>query len=147
MGTLSEFGWKMQADRERLCSALVCKLLPVQAGDANHDLAMEYCLQNLEQHRYGDVNPLAVEELYASLSDRLGSHAQLEKQRALSRLVKSLLSCHLDSQQPEPQHNTLCLVYWLARRPLDSAYIPPDSEGAVAGQDILYGKSLCAVAL
>ncbi|KAL3159096.1 hypothetical protein ABBQ32_011094 [Trebouxia sp. C0010 RCD-2024] len=136
MGTLSDFGWKMQATRERLCCALVCKLLPVQAGDANHELAMEYCLQNLEQHRFGDVNPVAVEELYASLSDRLGSHSQLEKQRALSRLVKSLLSYQLDSQQPEPQHNALCLVYWLARRPLDSAYIPPYSEGTVAGHSL-----------
>ena len=26
---------------------------------------MEYCLQNLEQHRFGDVNPRSVEELYA----------------------------------------------------------------------------------
>lgn len=38
---------------------------PMQAGDANHELAMGYCLQNLEEHRFGDVNPLSVEELFA----------------------------------------------------------------------------------
>ena len=37
----------------------------MQAGDANHELAMGYCLQNLEEHRFGDVNPLSVEELFA----------------------------------------------------------------------------------
>lgn len=30
MGAVSSFGWKMQADREELCSKLVCRLLPVQ---------------------------------------------------------------------------------------------------------------------
>ena len=69
-----------------------------------------------------------------SLGERLGSHSQLEKQQALTRLVKSLLACQLESQQLEPQHNALCLVYWLARRPLDSAYIPPEVECDVAGQ-------------
>ena len=29
MGTLSEFGLQLQVERERLCSKLVCKLLPV----------------------------------------------------------------------------------------------------------------------
>ena len=138
---------------------------------------MEYCLQNLEVHRFGDVNPLSIEELYAryapkslfhdaasvtvqpfcsssahhhrlatcqsqlcgllaqcSLGERLGSHSQLRKQQALARLVKSLLTCQLESQQLEAQHNALCLVYWLARRPLDSAYIPPEEECDVAGQ-------------
>lgn len=89
MAALSSFGWQMQADREDLCSRLVCNLLPVQvqasshcamcsflavhvttaaalqAGDGNHDLAMEYCLQNLERHRFGDVDPKSVESLYA----------------------------------------------------------------------------------
>lgn len=82
-----------------------------------------------------------------SLSDRLGSHSQLEKQRALSRLVKSLLACQLDSQQLEPQHNVLCLVYWLARRPLDSAYTPPDSEGVVPGQRQTQWQKLCCYPL
>lgn len=80
----------MQADREELCSRLVCNLLPVQvdpllhlhykklqlardwcnvsvglqAEDSNHRLAMDYCLQNLEQHRFGDVDPPSVESLY-----------------------------------------------------------------------------------
>lgn len=58
------------------------------------------------------------------LSERLGSHSQLGKQRALSKLVTALLACKLDSQQLEPHHNLLSLVYWLARRPLESVYIP-----------------------
>ncbi|KAL0048039.1 hypothetical protein WJX82_006302 [Trebouxia sp. C0006] len=126
MSALSSFGWQMQADREDLCSRLVCKLLPVQAEDGNHGLAMEYCLQNLEQHRFGDVDPASVESLYGGLSERLGSHSQLQKQRALQKLVAALLACKLDSQQLEPHHNLLSLVYWLARRPLESAYIPSD---------------------
>ena len=90
MSALSSFGWQMQADREDLCSRLVCKVLPVQvdpllhlrykglqlardwcnfsvglqAEDSNHGLAMDYCLQNLEQHRFGDVDPASVESLY-----------------------------------------------------------------------------------
>ncbi|KAL0024075.1 hypothetical protein WJX79_003630 [Trebouxia sp. C0005] len=116
----------MQADREDLCSRLVCKLLPVQADDSNHGLAMDYCLQNLEQHRFGDVDPASVESLYGGLSERLASHSQLQKQRALQKLVAALLACKLDSQQLEPHHNLLSLVYWLARRPLESAYIPSD---------------------
>ena len=72
--------------------------------------------------------------LQCRLSDRLGSHSQLHKQKALSRLVNTLLTCKLESKQLEPQHNVLSLVYWLARRPLDSAYIPAEAEDDVSGQ-------------
>ena len=41
------------------------KALHLQADDSNHDLAMDYCLQNLERHRFGDVDPVSVESLYA----------------------------------------------------------------------------------
>ncbi|KAL0024129.1 hypothetical protein WJX77_000413 [Trebouxia sp. C0004] len=131
MSALSTFGWQMQADREDLCSRLVCKLLPVQAEGSNHGLAMDYCLQNLEQHRFGDVDPASVESLYGGLSERLGSHSQLQKQRALQKLVAALLDCKLDSQQLEPHHNLLSLVYWLARRPLESAYIPSEKPSGI----------------
>ena len=61
------------------------------------------------------------------LGERLGSHSQLGKQRALAKLVAGFLQQDLPSQQLEPHHNRLSLVYWLARRPLESAYIPLDS--------------------
>lgn len=78
--------------------------------------------------------------LYACrLSERLGSHSQLHKQRALSSLVAAVLTCKLDSQQLEPHHNLLSLVYWLARRPLESAYTPPaEGPNKHAGQPVKF---------
>ena len=68
------------------------------------------------------------------LGERLGSHSQLGKQRALAKLVADFLQQKLTSQQLDQHHNLLSLVFWLARRPLESAYIP-----AVPQQDIRIG--------
>lgn len=35
-----------------------------QAGEQNHELALEYCLGNLHHHHFGDVNPAEVEDNY-----------------------------------------------------------------------------------
>lgn len=37
----------------------------LQPEDDNHETAMQYCLQNLDRHRFGDVNPKAVEADYS----------------------------------------------------------------------------------
>ena len=113
---------------------------------------MQYCLQNLDRHRFGDVSPKAVEGDYARqglhkhaygyaylallshafhmhtrLAERLGQHAQTQKQTVLIKAVSALLKCDLESKQLEPHHNVLSLIYWLAQRPLDSPWMP-DSE-------------------
>lgn len=36
----------------------------VQPGDDNHELALEFCLHNVEFHRFADVSPKAVDEEY-----------------------------------------------------------------------------------
>ena len=104
--------------------------------DAASVIVQPFCSKSAAHHHLAATNQSQMCDLLAqhSLGERLGSHSQLEKQRALTRLIKSLLACQLESQQLEPQHNALCLVYWLARRPLDSAYIPPEVECDVAGQ-------------
>ena len=66
----------------------------------------------------------------------MGNHSQLEKQRALAKSVAALLACQLDSQQLEPHHKLLSMVYWLARRPLESAYTPPQEV-----KDLVSGAS------
>ena len=71
------------------------------------------------------------------LGERLGSHSQLGKQRALAKLVADFLQQKLPSQQLDQHHNLLSLVFWLARRPLESAYIP-----AVPQQDIRIGQHM-----
>ena len=115
-------------------------------------MALQYCLQNLDRHRFGDVSPKAVEGDYARqglhkpaygyaylallshafhmhtrLAERLGQHAQIQKQTVLIKAVSALLKCDLESKQLEPHHNVLSLIYWLAQRPLDSPWMP-DSE-------------------
>ena len=37
----------------------------VQAGDDNHEVAMDFMLRGLEHHRYADINPLHVDQSYA----------------------------------------------------------------------------------
>ena len=72
--------------------------------------------------------------MHGRLVDRLGQHSQTHKQAALAKAVAALLKSRLESQQLEPQHNILSLVYWLAQRPLESPWIPDhDSVEGDAG--------------
>lgn len=36
----------------------------LQPGEENHELASDYCLQNLYYHKFADVSPSAVTEFY-----------------------------------------------------------------------------------
>lgn len=116
---------------------------------------MQYCLQNLDKHRFGDVSPASVESDYARygarsakvtntapqplthhvtphvlyrLAERLGQHSQTHKQKALAVLVNLLVKCEVESKQLEPHHKVLSVLYWLAQRPLESPWAPEDED-------------------
>ena len=36
-----------------------------QAGEDNHEVAMDFMLRGLEHHRFADINPLHVDQAYA----------------------------------------------------------------------------------
>lgn len=77
--------------------------------------------------------------MHARLAERLGQHSQIQKQTALNKAASALLKRDLESKQVEPHHNILSLVYWLARRPLDSPWMPDseDDTDASSGVNLL----------
>ena len=77
-------------------------------------------------------------DAYYRLAERLGQHSQTHKQKALTVLVDSLLTCTAESKQLEPHHNVLSMVYWLAQCPLESPWVPEDEDAdAQSGIDCL----------
>lgn len=68
--------------------------------------------------------------MYCRLAERLGHHSQTYKQTALNKAITALLKQQWESDQLEPQHDILCLIYWLAQRPLESPWVPDyEDEG------------------
>ena len=89
---------------------------------------MENAQYHVSFHRFLDPDPLAVARLYRGLGERLGLHAQLDKQAALGRLVAEFLRAGdglQRSAQRELPHAVLSLLYALAGHPLRQPYHPP----------------------
>ena len=62
------------------------------------------------------------------LADRFGSNAHFRKQEGLQQLVQTLLAQSNDSDTLELQHRLLCMLWYLARKPMESKW----SSGAAA---------------
>ena len=62
------------------------------------------------------------------LADRFGSNAHFRQQEGLQQLVQTLLAQSNDSDTLELQHRLLCMLWYLARKPMESKW----SSGAAA---------------
>lgn len=62
-------------------------LPPPQDDDENHGIAHNYCLYHTRHHSFPDTDPYKVNDALDALRERLGIHAQLEKQEALDTLL------------------------------------------------------------
>ncbi|KAK9804286.1 hypothetical protein WJX72_004797 [[Myrmecia] bisecta] len=120
--------------REKLLSKLVCRLIGVQPGDDNYEVAMDFCLNQLQHHKCLDTNPKEVDRQYEGLEERLGYNALLRKQAALGTLRARLLALSLTSDQQDIHHRMLSLVYHLIGKPLESDYYGPAEEAVPDGR-------------
>jgi len=59
----------------------------VQIDDENHAIAHKYCIYHTRHHQFPDTDPYKVNDATDALRERLGIHAQLEKQEALETLL------------------------------------------------------------
>ena len=58
-----------------------------QEEDENHGIAHNYCMYHTRHHSFPDTDPYKVNDALDALRERLGIHAQLEKQEALDTLL------------------------------------------------------------
>lgn len=56
------------------------------------------------------------------MGERLGTHGQLQKQEGLQHLVAAMLQQQASAGSLELGHSLLCMLYYLACRPLDSCW-------------------------
>ena len=83
----SSFAARRADTVDALFAQVVERVVGVQAGEENLQIAHNYCLYHTRHHSFPDPDPRAVRDEVDALRERLGVHAQLEKQRALEMLV------------------------------------------------------------
>ena len=67
------------------------------------------------------------------LADRFGSNAHFRKQEGLQQLVQTLLAHSTDSDTLEVQHRLLCMLWYLARKPMESKWSSETAAAALTG--------------
>ncbi|KAK9819014.1 hypothetical protein WJX74_004303 [Apatococcus lobatus] len=102
----STFARERQKRREKLLAELISHTTGAQAGNDNHEVAMDFMLRGLEHHRFADINPLHVDQAYASWGAGWGSamrmDAQGHKADALEQRRQLLLGRGHDFRPPGP---------------------------------------------
>ncbi|KAF5842046.1 Spc98 family-domain-containing protein [Dunaliella salina] len=121
----SQHAIAVQHKQQELLHQLITHVLPVKRGEENYDTAMEFCAGNLnpKYHRYKDVNPKEVQELYSELSDRMEQHSQLSKASHLRQVCNRLTSLGLQGNNEDMDAALLLLLFGLANRPLQRGKI------------------------
>eukprot|EP00200_Dunaliella_tertiolecta_P007310 CAMPEP_0202383068 /NCGR_PEP_ID=MMETSP1127-20130417/46970_1 /ASSEMBLY_ACC=CAM_ASM_000462 /TAXON_ID=3047 /ORGANISM="Dunaliella tertiolecta, Strain CCMP1320" /LENGTH=208 /DNA_ID=CAMNT_0048982443 /DNA_START=883 /DNA_END=1506 /DNA_ORIENTATION=+ len=111
--------------QQELLHQLITHLLPVQRGEENYDTAMDFCAGNLnpKYHRYKDVNPKEVRELYTVLSNRMEQHSQLSKASHLRQMCRRLSSLGLKGNSDDMDAALLLLLFGLANKPLQQGKV------------------------
>ena len=119
---------------DALFTSVVERFIGVQAGEENLGIAHNYCLYHITHHQFPDPDPIAVRDEVEALRERLGMHAQLEKQRALEMLVARLEQTQWhDVDVPDVRARVLLLLLRLSGNPLSTKYTHVDAARVVEG--------------
>ena len=126
-----------RADKvDALFAQVVERVVGVQAGEENLQIAHNYCLYHTRHHSFPDPDPRAVRDEVDALRERLGVHAQLEKQRALEMLVGRFEATPwADVDVPDVQSRVMLLLLRLSGNPLQTKYTHVDAARAVGDAD------------
>ena len=132
----SSFAARRAEKVDALFAQLVERVIGVEAGDENLGIAHNYCLYHTRHHSFPDPDPQAVRDEVDALRERLGMHAQLEKQRALEMLVGSFEETPWsDVDVPDVHARVMLLLLRLSGNPLQTKYTHLDAARAAGDAD------------
>ena len=132
----SSFAARRADTVDALFAQVVERVVGVQAGEENLQIAHNYCLYHTRHHSFPDPDPRAVRDEVDALRERLGVHAQLEKQRALEMLVGRFEATPwADVDVPDVQSRVMLLLLRLSGNPLQTKYTHVAAARAVGDAD------------
>ena len=131
----SSFGARRSENVDALFTQAVESFVGVDAGEENLSIAHNYCLYHAKHHSFPDTDPRKVRGALDALRERLGIHAQLDKQRALDMLVGRFDRRPWPADVPDVHARVLQLLLGLSRNPLQSKYTHIDAAAAVGEDD------------
>ena len=102
-----------------------------QGEDENFAIAHNYCLYHTRHHSFPDTDPYKVNDAVDALRERLGIHAQLEKQEALDALLGRFGQTPWPADVPDVHSRVLLLLLSLSRNPLRTKYTHIDAAVAL----------------
>ena len=116
-GMASSFGARRSENVDALFTQAVESFVGVDAGEENLSIAHNYCLYHAKHHSFPDTDPRKVRGALDALRERLGIHAQLDKQRALDMLVGRFDRRPWPADVPDVHARVLQLLLGLSRNP------------------------------
>ena len=130
----SSFAARRTEKVDALFAQVVERVIGVQAGEENLAIAHNYCLYHTRHHSFPDPDPQAVRDEVDALRERLGIHAQLEKQRALEMLVGRFEETPWpDVDVPDVHARVMLLLLRLSGNPLQTKYSHVDAARVIRG--------------
>ena len=129
----SSFAARRTEKVDALFAQLVERVIGVHAGEENLGIAHNYCLYHTRHHSFPDPDPQAVRDEVDALRERLGMHAQLEKQRALDVLIERFEETPWpDVDVPDVHARVALLLLRLSGNPLQTKVTRLDAARAEA---------------
>ncbi len=109
---------------------------PTQEHDENFGIAHNYCAYHTRHHTFPDTDPHKVDDALDALRERLGIHAQLDKQLALDMLVARFRRVEWRTDTPDVHARVISLLLELSRNPLRTKYTHIDAMAALGEDDL-----------
>lgn len=109
---------------------------PSQERDENFGIAHNYCMYHTRHHTFPDTDPYKVDDALDALRERLGIHAQLDKQQALDMLVARFRRAEWRTDTPDVHARIISLLLELSRNPLQTKYTHIDAMAALGEDDM-----------
>ena len=93
-------------------------------------------MYHTRHHTFPDTDPYKVDDALDALRERLGIHAQLDKQQALDMLVARFRRAECRTDTPDVHARIISLLLELSRNPLQTKYTHIDAMAAL-GEDYM----------
>ena len=93
-------------------------------------------MYHTRHHTFPDTDPYKVDDALDALRERLGIHAQLDKQQALDMLVARFRRAEWRTDTPDVYARIISLLLELSRNPLQTKYTHIDAMAALGEDDM-----------